>query len=162
MLTNQEFREFVEDITSQDLSIRVATLKVFWDYPSADERVLPYLERLLNDKTPCLLGHPYIFGEIRWLAAHALAAERAALGIQKPVCLRNVVDPVDTADIIHAEQLANIDGRAGVEGLAESLAILRDMGYLQIYNMHLSDWLDEENKAPAMMMMPSMPALAAV
>ena len=58
MLTNQEFNEFVEDITSQDLSIRVATLRVFWDYPSADERVEATLEGLLNDKTPCLLGHP--------------------------------------------------------------------------------------------------------
>ena len=160
MLTNQEFNEFVEDITSQDLSIRVATLRVFWDYPSADERVLPYLERLLNDKTPCLLGHPYIFGEIRWLAAHALATQRAILGIQTPIHLPDVVDPVDTADIIHAERLAHIDGGAGVEGLLKSFAILRDREYLPLYDLHLSEWLGEADDAPAMMM-PSMPALVA-
>lgn len=137
MLTNEEFTTFVEDMTKGDLSLRVAGLKVLWKRPSADERVLPYLEPLLHDKTPCLLGIPYIFGEVRWLAAHALAAERKRQGIRQVVRLKNVVKPIDTAGIMRAEYAANIEGQGDIEGLLESLAILRDMGYLPVYDLYL-------------------------
>lgn len=137
MLTNQEFAEFVEDITSGNLSLIVATLEDLRDYPSADERVLPYLERLQYNKTPCILGIPLIFGEVRWLAAHALAAERAKLGIRKPIYLRNVVKPINTAGITYAEEAANIEFKGGVEGVLENLAILRDKGYLPLYDLYL-------------------------
>jgi hypothetical protein len=69
MLTNQEFTELVEDLTSQEPDWRAITLRVLLKMPAADERVLPYLEQLLHDKRACLLGIPYIFGEVRWLAA---------------------------------------------------------------------------------------------
>ena len=64
MLTDQEFTELVEDMNRGQVSLLAAALKDLWRYPSADERVLPYLEERLHDKTPCLLGIPYIFGEI--------------------------------------------------------------------------------------------------
>lgn len=91
MLTNQEWKETVEHLTGSDLSFKVAALKDFWRFPSADPRLLPYLEDLIDDKTPCLLAIPYLFGEVRWLAAKALLAEREALGIRQPVRVRNVV-----------------------------------------------------------------------
>ncbi len=136
MLTNQEFPEFVEDITSGNVSQVVATLEDLRDYPSGDHRVLPYLEHLLHDKTPCILGIPLIFGEVRWLAAHALAAERATLGIRKAIRLRNVVKPINTARITYAEEAANIEFKGGVEGVLESLAILRDMDKLPLYDLY--------------------------
>ena len=136
MLTEQEFTELMEDIASEDVSFLAATLKVLWEYPSADRRVLPYLEPLLHDKTPCVLGHPYVFGEIRWLAAKALAAERAALGINQLVQV-TVVKPAETLDIMQAEYEAKIDGEGGVEGLLESLAILRDMGYMPMTELNI-------------------------
>ena len=80
MLNNDELQELVEDLHSEDLSMRVATLETLQKYPSSDERVLQYIEALLDDKTLCVLMLPYRFGEIRWLAAQALAAERASLG----------------------------------------------------------------------------------
>ena len=138
MLTTQEFTELVEDLTSQDPYWRSVTLRVLLKMPTADERVLPYLEPLLDDNSPCLLGIPYIFGEIRWLAAKVLASERAALGIGTPVHVPNVVRPVDTMEIIAAEHDANIKGRGGVEGLVESLALLRDRGYLHRIDINLS------------------------
>lgn len=137
MLSKQEFTEFVEDINSEDLSLVVATLNDLRDYPSADRRVLPYLERLLEDKRPCLLAIPYIFGEIRWLAAKALLAEREALGIGEPVRVLNVVQPIDMKGYAKARRAANISIQGGVEGVCENLAMLRDMGYLPMYDLIL-------------------------
>ena len=135
MLTDQDFSELTEDLRSEDLSLRVATLKAFRKLPSGDPRILPHLERLLQDKTPCVLGYPYIFGEVRWLAAHALAAERAALGINQPVRVQNVVKPINTAGIAYAEEVANVEFKGGVEGVLENLAILREMGYLSLIDL---------------------------
>lgn len=64
MLTDQEFTDLLEDMNSNEFSLQVASLRDLWRYPSADARVLPYLEERLNDKTPCILGYPYIFGEM--------------------------------------------------------------------------------------------------
>jgi hypothetical protein len=144
MLTQNELTELTQDLASEandalpseDVAFRAATLEVLWQYPSADARVLPYLERLLYDETPCLLGIPYIFGEIRWLAAKALAAERAALGINEPVRVR-VVRPAETMDIMRAADAADFSLRGGVDGLLVDLAILRDMGYMPMIELEL-------------------------
>ena len=64
MLTDQEFTELLEDMNRDEVVWRAAALQDLWEFPSADPRILPYLEERLHDKTPCALGHPYIFGEI--------------------------------------------------------------------------------------------------
>lgn len=64
MLTDQELSEVVEDLTSSDASFRCVMLRVLWERPAADERLLPYLEYLLHDESPCLLAIPYRFGVI--------------------------------------------------------------------------------------------------
>jgi len=137
MLTKEDFRVVIEHLTGDDPSLRAIALEDLWQYPSADRRILPYLERLLHDKTPCVLGIPYIFGEIRWLAAHALASERSILNFYQPVRLPNVVEPINTAGITAAEEAANIEFKGGIEGILENMAILRDMGYLPLYDLHL-------------------------
>ena len=146
MLTSEEFPEIIEDLTGDDTAMKSALLKVLWERPSADARILPYLSRLLYDKSPCLLSIPSLFGEIRWLAAHALAAERAALGIQKPVCLRQIVQPLETGDIVRAEYAAGIEARGGVDGLLHNFGILNDMGYLPLYDLNLSYWIEQERE----------------
>lgn len=93
---------------------------------------------MLHDKTPCVLGHPYVFGEIRWLAGQALAAERAALGISEPVQLPSVVRPAETMDIMRAADAAKFRLQGGVEGLLADLATLRDMGYMPMIALNLS------------------------
>ena len=145
MLTEEEYPEIIADLTGNNTSIKSDLLRVLCQHPSADRRILPYLSRLLYDKSPCLLSIPYLFGEIRWLAAHALAAERAALGIQKPVSLRQVVKPLDTGDIVRAEYAAGIKPRGGVDGLLINFGILNDMGgYLPHYDLNLSYWIEEQ------------------
>lgn len=137
-MTDQDFAEFVEDMMNGDITLRGASLRALSKLPTGDERFLPYLEQLLYDKTPCVLGIPYIFGEIRWLAAHALAAEREVQGILTPVRLQNVVRPIYTAGISEAEEAAGVEFKWGVEGVLENLPILRDMGYLPMYDLNLS------------------------
>jgi hypothetical protein len=138
MLTYEDFTELMKELNGEDVSLKAVTLKGFWQLPSKDARVLPHLERLLDDKSPCLLGIPYIFGEIRWLAAQALTAERKTLGISRTVQLQNVVQPIYTRGIIQAAHAANIRVKAGIEGVLETFAILRDMDYLRTYNLILS------------------------
>ena len=65
-----------------------------------------------------------------------MAAERAALSINQPVRV-TVVKPAETLDIMAAECKADIDGEGGVEGLLESLAILRDMGYMPMTELNI-------------------------
>lgn len=137
MLTDQEFAEFVKDMTVQNVSKKAAMLRAISKLPSGDKRVALYLGRLLHDTTPCLLGIPYIFGEIRWLAANALAAEREALGIREAVRLRNVVIPIDTMGIMRTADAANVKVRGGVEGLIETLAILQEMDKVPRYDLYL-------------------------
>lgn len=138
MLTKQEFVGVVEHLTGDDLSLRVAALKDLWHYPSSDERILPYLEQFLHDKTTCIIARPYLFAEVRWLAANALAAERKALAIDQVVELQHVVRPLDMRTYNKARKAANISFRVGVEGVLENLSILRDMGYLPMYDLLLS------------------------
>jgi hypothetical protein len=138
MLTNEDLKVVVKHLTGDDISLRAIALEDFWQYPSGDARIIPYLERLLHDKTLCLMGIPYIYGEIRWLAAHALMAERSKLGIGEPVELRNVVRPIDGKAFSRARKAANLArGRGGVTGVLESLQILRDMGHLAVYDLCL-------------------------
>jgi hypothetical protein len=137
MLTDQDFRDFVEYLTNESLSDKSSSLKALCQMPSRDARLLPYLEGLLYDKRPCILGFPLIFGEVRWLAAQALAAERAALGINERIYLPNVVRPIDTKGYTKARKAAQVDFRSGVEGILENLAILRDMGYLPMSLLEL-------------------------
>jgi hypothetical protein len=136
MLTDEEFNGTIQHLTGAKIGLRVGALKDLWQYPSADARVLPYLERLLYHKTPCLLSIPYILGDIRWLAAIALAAERAALGINESVRVR-VVRPAETMDIMRAADAADFSLRGGVDGLLADLAILRDMGYMPMIELEL-------------------------
>lgn len=154
MLTHEEFREVVKYLTSEEVMSRIGALKDLWQFPSADPRILPYLEDLVHDKTPCILGYPYIFGEIRWLAARALAAERAALGISEPVQLPSVVRPAEIMDIMRAADAANFTLRGGVDGLVADLAILRDMGYMPMVALHVVP-----SVKPSAMQAPAMQAL---
>jgi hypothetical protein len=138
MLSDQEFKELLEDLHSPDLSMRLATLQVMGQHPTKDTRVLPHLESLLNDTTPCIVAIPYHYGEIRWLAAYALAAERAAMGISEPVTLKNVVIPLDTQELAAIQKASNIPrGGGNIEGALKTFQTLRAMGKLPLYDLEL-------------------------
>ncbi|BAZ15798.1 hypothetical protein NIES4071_76700 [Calothrix sp. NIES-4071] len=137
MLSDIEFQELAEDLSSLDVSIRVETLKCLYREPAVDERVLPYLENLLDDDTLTLLMLPYRFGEVRWLAAKVLVAERAALGHKEPVHLDNVVQPMNVEEFASLAKSAGIKGYGGLDGVIEALGILRAQGQLPLSNLQL-------------------------
>jgi len=137
MLSDYELHETIEDLHSQEISMRVAALKNLRQDPSEDLRVLPYLEALLDDTTPCIVMLPYRFGEIRWLAAYALAAERAALGIKEPVRLQGVVRPLSTEEFVAIRNTVGIEVKGGVEGVLKGMHTLREMGQLPLYDLEL-------------------------
>lgn len=139
MLTNEDFFDMMADLEGNEISMKTYTLRAFWKMPSGDPRVLPYLKRLLEDRTPTLLGIPYIFGEVRWMAAQALTSEREAQGIQIPIILKNVVRPLYTGDIVRAAQKAKVHSeKGGVEGLLDLLGKLQPTGRLITYDLALS------------------------
>lgn len=137
MLTEEDFTGVVQNLTSHDSSLRAIALENLWQVPSGDYRVIPYIKALLSDKTLCLLGIPYIFGEVRWLAAKALVAERERQGIPEGVQLQNVVQPLTMKEYAQARRTAQIALKGGIEGVVENLAILRDKGYLPMLDLHL-------------------------
>jgi hypothetical protein len=137
MLSDYELDEMIEDLGSPKTSMRVATLEDLRQDPSKDPRVLPHLERLLRDTTPGIVMLPYRFGEIRWLAAHALAAERAALGIKEPVRLQSVVRPLSTEEFVAIRNKVGIEVKGGIEGVLKSMHTLREIGKLPLYDLEL-------------------------
>lgn len=143
MLTNEELTATIQDLTGQNTSLRAIALKDLWKYPSADKRILPYLEDLLDDETPCLIAIPFVYAEMRWLAAHALLSERESLGINQPVRLSRVLKPLDSRTYGEARNRANLIGRGGSEGILEKIAILRDRGYLTMMELTLSPRIEE-------------------
>jgi hypothetical protein len=93
--TEEKFQDFVIDMEGDNLNSKSVWLRILAQVPSGDARVLPYLQEKVQDTTMCLLGIPIEYGELRWMAAHALAAEYSVQGILTPVILRQVPQPID-------------------------------------------------------------------
>jgi hypothetical protein len=98
-MTDEDLEDLKGALASDDHEEVRTALMVQRSDPSGDPRVLSLIEPLLADETPCLLEIPYLFGETRWLAAHALRAERDALGIEEPVRVSHVPIPLKGADV---------------------------------------------------------------
>ncbi|WP_306358317.1 MULTISPECIES: hypothetical protein [unclassified Nocardia] len=104
------------------------TLRTLLTDPLADVRVVPYLKGLLTDTTLCVLSIPYRYGEMRWLAAHALRAEYDALGIDDMIELHDVVRPLDFNEIYELGRAADVAVSPPYPSALEMLATLREAG----------------------------------
>lgn len=93
MIDEEKFQKHVQTLTSDSFEDLTSWLIVHRDIPVKDERIIPYLIKLLSDNRPCRLTIPYTYGVIRWNAAKALKTERHFHGIKIPVILKNVVKP---------------------------------------------------------------------
>jgi hypothetical protein len=126
-----EVAYFLKQLSSANVQDRARALRSQSVRPLADPRLLARAEELLSDTTLCLLEIPYLFGEVRWRAAQAVAALRAALGKVEPVELRDVPVSLSAGK---ASQLAEQHGATseqwGNDGLLECLAQLRERGLL--------------------------------
>lgn len=91
---DDDTRELIEMITEGDVGDRVAALIVLQDDPSGEARVHEVIETVLDDRRGCMITAPATFAEVRWVAAHALAAERHAAGVKPAVRLPSAVRPL--------------------------------------------------------------------
>jgi len=126
-----EVKFFLTWLSSADVQERATALRSQANRPLADQRLLASAEDLLNDTTLCRLEIPLLYGEIRWRAAQAVAALRAALGNVEPVELRNVMVPLSANKACQlAEQHGATSAQAGNDGVLECLEQLRERGLL--------------------------------
>ena len=102
--------------------------------PSGDPRVLPYLERLLEDGAPCLFSIPSEYGEVRYRAAEALAAERQVQGISEPVRVRSVVVPLTANRLFLISEAEGLPPALTWQARFERL---RDLGKLPVEDLEL-------------------------
>jgi hypothetical protein len=110
-----------ERLRSNDATTRARMLASIALHPRADRELLTLCERLLDDNEVCLLSIPYRFGEVRWVAADAVAALRSALGIQEPVRLADTFTPCTTDEVAKLAREASIPIKGGVDGVLDAL-----------------------------------------
>lgn len=125
-LTDDDLAFFAECLRSKDTKERIFALQRRRDVPSGDPRVLPLLEGALEDRTIAMIGRPPMFGELRVLAAQALAAERKAQGIEDPVGLGPVPQPLSSDELARLADQHGVRTHGGETGLAMRYRILRD------------------------------------
>ena len=108
---------------------RTRMLQALEAEPIADPRLLATAEALLTDDTVCLLGIPYVFGEVRYVAAGAVAALRGALNQTEPVRILDVLVPLSADKLgLLAREAGLTDRKGGIEGQIDDLVRLRTMG----------------------------------
>ena len=100
---------------------RALALQALSHLPIPDQRLLTACEHLLDDSTMTLLGIPYVFGEVRWCAADAVAALRSSLGLSTPVVLHDVFAPATTTQVGALAKEAGLTSKAGIDGVLEVL-----------------------------------------
>jgi hypothetical protein len=124
-----------EYLLSDNVRERQAVLRALSHRPTGDPRVLPFIERMLEDTRPCIISLPIEYGEVRMRAAEALAAERKAQNINDPVRLIGVAVPL-TPTTLH-----RLCQEAGLPMVMESWQArferLREMGMLPLGDIEL-------------------------
>jgi hypothetical protein len=91
-------------------------------FPTANHRLLPRLEKLLDDHSPARVSIPAMYGDIAFLAAHALAAVRRESGDHEPVVARGVAHPLDDKATTALCILSGLDPTG-----ADPLAVIRQL-----------------------------------
>src|SRR5687767_14185155 len=103
--TESELNWYLEHLASDDtwnLALTLSTVAQIGrepkpqPTPTGNAQVIAYLEQLVEDDRWCVVDHriPYAYGEMRWLAARLLACEYAYQGIETPIILKDVIQPI--------------------------------------------------------------------
>jgi hypothetical protein len=128
-LEQSELQHYIEFLNGTPRQRAISLQGISID-PSPDPRLLALCESLLSDRTIALLGLPFTFGEIRWLAADAVASLRRILGISAPVVIPDVFAPVSGGKAMGLLKAAGVEPKAGIEGTIEGLETLARMDRL--------------------------------
>jgi len=111
-------------LASTDARARVRTLQAIAENPVADRTLLAACEESLDDREVCLIQIPYRFGEVRIVAADAVAALREKLGIAQPVVVTEAFMPLTTDDVARLARSAGVPMQSAVDG---TIATLRQL-----------------------------------
>jgi hypothetical protein len=120
----------LDGLSNDDPRERVVMLEVLSEDPTGSPDVLDRVRELMADETPTVLSlrpaQAAVYGEVRYAAARALAAEHRAGGVGEPVVLADVPSPLD------ADQVATLRDRAGMRSLGplDAYAELRQRGLI--------------------------------
>ncbi|WP_162240343.1 hypothetical protein [Nocardia arizonensis] len=132
------FEYVAKTLQDEDEEERLSTLWTLVHLPLSDERIVPYLQEAMNDTAVAILELPYVYGELRWLAAQALFREYCALGINATVELRGVPKPLDSSEMGEflrddslLDYLVHLD-------MVDNYRELRDLGKIPIVDLVLS------------------------
>ncbi len=137
-------------LASAEAKERIITLRGLAVAPIADATVLAACEGLLEDRTMALLSIPYEYGEVRWVAAEAVAAMRGVLGSSEDVVLEDAIAPCSAESLkklaselraagdAAGDELA--DGRGSVESILERLTQLAAQGRLPRQKLTRAAW----------------------
>jgi hypothetical protein len=143
MMNDDDFEFALECLTGHDVMDKVYWCQIHLERPGADPRVLPYLEPLLTDTTPCCIALPPHYAELRWMAAQAMASELNACGIRDNRVLEGLVLPLSERELIAAAMQAGIADPKWFEtfdrdNLEACIPTLRDAGLLTLVDYELS------------------------
>ncbi|WP_164928962.1 hypothetical protein [Gloeobacter violaceus] len=130
MLADNDLNSLIQALQSSDDNRAATALTVLIERPTADVRLLPHLEALLTRHSACVIARPFIFGELRLLAARALAEERGAAGILEPVQIEDAAQPLRTTEIELLGKEAGLKTRGGVAGILDAYNQLNALGKL--------------------------------
>lgn len=137
-LSDQDYAEVVAFLRDPDPDQRVTMLRVLRSDPSGDSRLVPILTDLLEDRHVALLGIPLNFGEVRWLAAHVLAAEYRQAKVTHPIVMRDVPIPMTSNALsLMAEARRITVDRTGISGQVQQYDLLRAMGAIKTIDLTL-------------------------
>jgi hypothetical protein len=114
-------------LRSDDPRRRAGGLRAFSRHPSGDPGVLPILEDLLDDRTPSIVRFPIAYGEIRWMAAEALAAERFRQALTELIIAPQTVIPLSATKLFRLAAAAGVPYGDSWESL---FTRMRDRGLL--------------------------------
>lgn len=111
MASDDVVAETLESLAGDDASVRAGALLHLRRYPTGSPEVAAAVRAMLTDLTPVNVDVPYIYGELRWAAAHALAAEHRAGSVAEPVVLADVPGPLSDVDMEPLAKAAGLGDR---------------------------------------------------
>ncbi len=117
-------------LRSQDPRERVKALRILASAPAPSPEVSAALEAMLEDREVSIVSLPIRFGEIRYLAAQALAAARAVENRMGEVVVLEPGYPALTASDL-GSVMNEVDPVLRKLSAVEQYAWLRDHGKLQ-------------------------------
>jgi hypothetical protein len=128
--SRDQVSKLVAMLRSDQAGTRVAVLQTLLVSPRLEPPVVEAIEALLADRQVAILSIPYSYGEIRYLAAEALAASRAAARRMADVV---ILDPGyrSLSPRRLSEMVSAADPGVRRLGHLEQYAWLRDHGRLE-------------------------------